>query len=124
MAERLRIALLIDSSRSYRRGLLRGIAAYARAYGPWSFCHHEAVLGDSLPPQLRDWGGDGIIARTHNPKLIEDLQRLNLPMVGKFGSQERPRHAGDRQRPASRGPTGGRSPAGEGFPILRLLRVR
>jgi len=88
MAERLRIALLIDSSRSYRRGLLRGIAAYARAYGPWSFCHHETVLGDSLPPQLRDWGGDGIIARTRDPRLIVELKRLNLPMVGKFGSRE------------------------------------
>ena len=31
------IALLIESSRNYGRGVLHGIARYAHAHGPWSF---------------------------------------------------------------------------------------
>ena len=88
MAQRLRVALLIDSSRTYRRKLLRGIAAYARTHGPWSFYHHETALDDSLPPRLRNWGGDGIIVRTQNPRLVEEIRQLNLPTVGKFHSQD------------------------------------
>ena len=70
MNGRLRIALLIDASRGYRRNLLRGIAAYARIHGPWSGCHHELALGRTLPPQFGNWQGDGVIVRTDNPRLL------------------------------------------------------
>ena len=32
-----RVALLIESSRNYGRGVLRGVARYAQVNGPWSF---------------------------------------------------------------------------------------
>ena len=32
-----KVALLIETSSSYGRGLLRGIARYARLHGPWAF---------------------------------------------------------------------------------------
>jgi len=87
MLKRLKIAVLIDSSRSYRRGLLRGVAAYARAHGPWSFYHHERDLGNELPRELLDWDGDGIIVRTEDPGLIRQIEQTNLPTVGEFGPQ-------------------------------------
>ena len=42
----LRVALLIESSRSYGRGILRGIADYFKVCGPWSIFHEERSLGD------------------------------------------------------------------------------
>jgi LacI family transcriptional regulator len=36
MSEQRHVALLIESSRSYGRGLLRGIAEYARLQGGWA----------------------------------------------------------------------------------------
>ena len=91
MAQRLRIALLIDSSRAYRRDLLRGIAAYARVHGPWSFSYHSQPLDKALPRQLRYWRGDGVIIRTEDSDLIQKVAGLNLPTVGEFGARE---HAG------------------------------
>jgi hypothetical protein len=41
-----RVALLIESSRCYGRGILRGIADYPKVYGPWSIFHEERSLGE------------------------------------------------------------------------------
>ena len=40
-----RVALPIESSRSYGRGILRGIADYLKVCGPWSIFHEERSLG-------------------------------------------------------------------------------
>lgn len=85
MAKRLKVALLIGSSRRYRRDLLCGIAAYARTHGPWSFFHQERALGDAAPVWLKDWQGDGIIAQIENRKLIRQIQQTGLPTVDLFG---------------------------------------
>lgn len=81
MPEPLRIALLIESSRSYGRNLLAGIAAYARVYGPWTFYHEERSLGDPMPAGLTHWRPQGIIARLENDTLVRCIRRLNLPTV-------------------------------------------
>ena len=83
MNNRLRIAVLIDPTRTYRRSLLRGIAAYARVHGPWSFYHHEVALGKSLPAQLKRWDGDGILVRTEHASIVDELSRLKRPIVGR-----------------------------------------
>lgn len=82
MPEPLRVALLIESSRSYGRNLLAGIAAYARVFGPWTFFHEERALGDPMPAGLPHWRPQGIIARLENATLIRQIRRLNLPTVG------------------------------------------
>ena len=46
-----RIALLIESSRSYGRCLLRGISLYSRMRDNWSLLHQEMTIGASVP----DW---------------------------------------------------------------------
>src|SRR4051812_22909851 len=53
------VALLIETSGSYGRGLLRGIAKYNRAYGGWSTYFRPHGLADSPPKWLRKWEGDG-----------------------------------------------------------------
>lgn len=83
--KRRRVALLIESSRAYGRDLLCGIAAYARANGPWSFFHQERAVRDPVPARLADWCADGIIARIETSKHISEVRRLGVPVVDVFG---------------------------------------
>ncbi|MBN2581257.1 MAG: DNA-binding transcriptional regulator [Pirellulales bacterium] len=76
-----RVALLIESSRGYGRGLLLGIADYVGAHGPWSIYHHERALGDPVPAWMRRWHGDGIIARIANRRVAQMIARRRLPTV-------------------------------------------
>jgi len=87
---RKRVALLIESSRAYGRGLLAGIAAYARAHRNWSIYHHERMLGDAVPKWLEDWSGDGIIARVENRQIVSFLQNHSIPAVDLRGLHELP----------------------------------
>jgi LacI family transcriptional regulator len=80
-ARRRRVALLIESSRAYGRGLLRGIAAYAHTHGPWSLFHQERRLGDDAPHWFRRWKGDGVIARIESPRLLTMMRRAHRPCV-------------------------------------------
>lgn len=81
MAIRPRVALLVESSRAYGRGLLHGIAEYIRLHGPWSIYLAERGLGDDPPPWLHGWEGDGIIARVENHRIARAIQDLGLPTV-------------------------------------------
>jgi len=80
------IALLIESSRNYGRGVLRGIARYAHAHGPWSFFVQERELHSGIPKWLQHWKGDGIIARIESRRMAAQLLKLNSPVVDVLGS--------------------------------------
>jgi len=80
------IALLIESSRNYGRGVLRGIARYAHAHGPWSFFVQERELHSGIPKWLKNWKGDGIIARIENRGMAAQLLKLKCPVVDVLGS--------------------------------------
>src|SRR5262249_10975461 len=79
--QRRRVALLIESSRAYGRGLLMGIAKYVREHGPWSIFMQERSLRDETPGWLQQWDGDGIIARVENLPMAQAIRRLGLPAV-------------------------------------------
>lgn len=88
MTDRLRIGLLIESSRGYGRELLRGIAAYGRTHGSWVFYHEERDLGAPLPKNLAQWRPHGIIARLTSVKQARQVRQLNVPTVDLY--QEEP----------------------------------
>src|ERR1041385_498002 len=79
--QRPRVALLIESSRAYGRGLLLGVAKYIREHGPWSIFLQERGLGDLSPGWLESWEGDGVIARVASHPLATASQRLKPPAV-------------------------------------------
>ena len=81
MSDRLRVALLIESSRGFGRTLLRGITAYGRTHGHWAFFHEERELAAPLPGDLKRWRPDGIIARLATNKLVQQVRALGLPTV-------------------------------------------
>jgi len=70
MRSRPRVALLIQSSLEYGRGVLRGIGAYMRRHGPWTVYHRSGVLAESLPAHLRPWKPHGVIAQLENARLL------------------------------------------------------
>jgi len=87
-----RVALIIESTASYGRGLIRGAVRYSRMHGPWFFpwvfynddlgflelMHKHADLD-----YLRRWHPDGIIAR--DAKDIGKLTHLNIPLFVSVG---------------------------------------
>ncbi|TWT84678.1 Xylose operon regulatory protein [Planctomycetes bacterium CA13] len=75
------VALLIESSRAYGRGLLRGIAEYAQERGNWSLRHQEMAINADPPPWLASWRGDGILVRAETPKMVRAIQNLSIPAI-------------------------------------------
>src|SRR5687767_4977945 len=75
------VALLIETSRSYGRGLLRGIIRYQREHGPWSIYFEPRGLNDSAPNWLRSWRGHGILARINDRRTAEIIRRSGIPAV-------------------------------------------
>ena len=76
-----KVALLIETSNSYARGLLHGIVTYIREHKPWSLYLSEHGRGDRPPRWLPDWDGNGIIARIENDAIASALRKLDLPIV-------------------------------------------
>src|SRR6516165_11387610 len=91
MAKQPQVVLLIESSRGYGRGLLLGIAEYIRVHGPWSVYLQRHDLYDAVPPWLRKWRGDGIIARIENKRMARAIRNLRVPTVDLRGRVLDPR---------------------------------
>jgi LacI family transcriptional regulator len=87
---RKKVALLVESSRAYGRGVLTGIAAYARAHRNWSIYFHERNLGEPVPKWIESWQGDGIIARVENVQIVSYLVKHNIPAVDLRGLHKMP----------------------------------
>ncbi|MDB5295464.1 MAG: xylR 3 [Phycisphaerales bacterium] len=75
------VALLVETSNEYARGLLRGIIGYVREHRPWSTYLAEQARGDEPPAWLDRWRGDGIIARIENERIAAVVTGTGLPVV-------------------------------------------
>src|SRR5512147_3218904 len=73
-----KVFLLIESSRSSGRSLLRGIADYARHHRPWTFYWEPGGL-EKAWPQLKTLGADGIILR--DVEKMDDVLAYGVPAV-------------------------------------------
>jgi LacI family transcriptional regulator len=80
-ARRRQVALLIETSNAYARGLLQGVVHYIREHEPWSFHLMEQGRGDDPPEWLADWDGDGIIARVETPRIARAVVKSGVPAV-------------------------------------------
>jgi len=81
MSKPPRVALLIETSWAYGRGLLRGVARYIHERGPWSVYFRPQGLDAAPPRWLERWRGDGILARIDNRKMAGAVLRTRLPVV-------------------------------------------
>jgi LacI family transcriptional regulator len=84
------VALLIETSRAYGRGLCAGVAEFARNHGGWNFVLRESDLRVGIPEWLPDWKGDGILCRVSDPALAELLSQSSCPVVDLYGGFRHP----------------------------------
>ena len=75
------VALLIETSRGYGRSLLQGVIRYQREHRPWSIYFQPHALGAPPPPWLKNWHGDGILARIDDRTMARAIRRAGLPAV-------------------------------------------
>jgi len=75
--------LLVETSRSYGRGLLKGIARYSHLHGPWSFMTEHALYRCTgrKHSASSDWQVDGIIAFIPDVKQIDKIASMGIPAV-------------------------------------------
>ena len=76
-----RVALLIETTRTYARELLAGVRRYIAAHGPWSCFLELRALESSPPPWLKHWDGDGILTRTFTQEMADVIAATRLPAV-------------------------------------------
>src|SRR5215475_7815433 len=81
MPERRSVALLVETSNAYARGLLDGIIAYQREHELWSIYVGEQERGAKPPTWFHNWKGDGIIARIETDSIAAAVRRSHVPVV-------------------------------------------
>lgn len=79
--KRCRVALLVESSRAYGRGILGGVAKFVRERDAWSIFFQDLNLCDDTPSWLKRWEGEGIISRLENRDIVRAIERLHVPVV-------------------------------------------
>ncbi len=78
---RRRVALLIEATRSYARGLIRGVARFNREHQRWFIHFMPQGLGGPPPKWLAKWEGDGILARIDDRQMADAVLATGLPVV-------------------------------------------
>ncbi len=81
------VALLVETSNAYARGILRGVMAYVRDHRLWALRLTEHGRGELGRGELAEWHGHGVIARIENRRIAKALRSI-------VGSGRRGRNAG------------------------------
>ncbi|NLX95957.1 MAG: DNA-binding transcriptional regulator [Rhodopirellula sp.] len=75
------VVLLVDTSRSYGREIVRGVGRFRREQGNWAIHFKPHGLSEPPPPWLREARPDGVLARIGNPALAKAIVGLGVPAV-------------------------------------------
>lgn len=81
MKRRKSVALLIETSNAYARGLLEGIVKYHREHDAWSVYLPEQERGAAPPAWLKHTRIDGAIARIETDRIAKSVSNLKVPVV-------------------------------------------
>jgi LacI family transcriptional regulator len=76
-----RVAILVETTRSYTRDMLSGVSRYLQTNGPWSTFLELRAFESSLPPWLENWDGDAILTRTHSPGMAAAIAAVGVPTI-------------------------------------------
>jgi LacI family transcriptional regulator len=82
------VALLLETSNAYSRGLLDGIIGFVQQHRSWSVYLPEQERGADPPDWLRRWKGDGIIARIETDKVTVDILAKYSGVITKYHAAE------------------------------------
>jgi LacI family transcriptional regulator len=80
MAEARRVAVLLSTDRQHHRGVLQGVARFARLYGPWDF-ESVPIQAAGQMPMSRLRHVHGVMLMVTSEQQIQLLRRWNVPAV-------------------------------------------
>ncbi len=75
------VALLIEATNAYARGLLRGVARYTHERVRWTVYFEPHALDEPPPRWLSGWKGDGILARIGSRRMAKAVLAAGVPVV-------------------------------------------
>src|SRR6266852_4621631 len=75
------VALVIEATNAYARGLLHGVAQYTHERGHWTVYFEPHSLEDPPPKWLKNWRGDGILARIGSRRMARAVLNAGVPVV-------------------------------------------
>jgi LacI family transcriptional regulator len=75
------VALIVETSNAYARGLLSGIRQYLAEVPGWSIYIGEHSRQDTDLSWLEGWRGDGALARIENKATARQVRKLGVPVV-------------------------------------------
>jgi len=82
--EHREVAIIIEPARPYDRRIIRGVAAFVEENRrEWSLYVEEDPI--ARLPDLRGWGGDGILANFDDRRIAQAVYKVNVPAVGVGG---------------------------------------
>ncbi len=87
------VALLIETSNEYARGILRGVLRYQQEHEKWTIDLPEQHRGADPPRWLRTYGGHGIIARIETGSIARAVRAAKLPTVDVSAARQLPASA-------------------------------
>ena len=82
------VALVIETSNEYARGLLRGILRYQQEHEKWTIDLPEQHRRADPPRWLRTYSGHGIIARIETKSIARAVQATRLPAIDVSSARE------------------------------------
>jgi LacI family transcriptional regulator len=75
------VALLIETSNEYARGILSGVLRYQQEHEQWTIDLPEQHRGADPPQWLRNYKGHGIIARIETDSIARAVRAARLPTI-------------------------------------------
>jgi LacI family transcriptional regulator len=75
------VALILETSMAYGRGLLKGITQYVKENRYWSTIIEQGNLNDPLPAWLNNWRGEGVILCAASRRIADLVKCLGVPVV-------------------------------------------
>lgn len=84
------VALLIETSNEYARGLLRGVLRYQQEHERWTIDLPEQHRGAAPPDWLRNYRGHGMIARIETDAIAQAVREAKLPVVDVSAARQMP----------------------------------
>ena len=82
--QRLEVALIMDPARPYDRRIIRAIGAYVtQQERDWTLYVEQDPI--SRLPDLKAWGGNGIVANLDDKRVATVVQDVKAPLVGLGG---------------------------------------
>src|SRR6516165_8827757 len=81
MADERNVAVIVETSNSYARGVLRGIHDYARNHRGWTLYLTEHGRHEIDESFADSWNFDGAIARIETDHMARIIAAMNVPTV-------------------------------------------